>query len=519
MNNYLNIFFAKILLPILLGVALALSFAPFAIFPLAVAAPAGLLWLWRNALPKQAFWSGFWFGIGLFGAGVYWIFHSIHYFGGIPNLFALFTTAGLIAILALFPAITGYLFKRYFLQATPASFICGFPAVWVLMEWIRSWIFSGFAWLFVGYSQTGSPLKGYAAILSVYGVSLAVLITSGCLVNSIIEFKQKNYRSLYFSLFGIVAIWLSGSLLSLIPWTSAQGRPLTVSLVQGNIPQALKWSPEHLQLSLNRYEELTQPLWGKSDLIIWPEAAIPLPFKQASSFLESMDEKAKKSNTTLILGIPTEADDGRNFNNTVVTLGKNHQQYSKRRLVPFGEYLPFYQYLIGIFDKLNIPVSDIVPGKFAQSPIVVNNVKMLTAICYEITFPELAYTNDPNLGFILTVTNDAWFGKSSAQAQHLQMAQMRAQELGRSVVFVSNDGITAIISADGTIQDAAPPHQIYILTSKVQPMSGITPWMRNGMDPLLFILLCLFFTAVNSERRLKKQLANQEKTQTQMNQF
>lgn len=487
-----------------LGTALTFAFAPYEIFPLAVLAPAGLLALWLNVSPKRAFWLGFLFGAGLFGAGVYWVFISIHDIGGVPSPLAALITAGMIAILALYPGAVGYLTNRYFPVNHTAKLICAFPAIWVFSEWVRSWLFTGFPWLFLGYSQTNSPLKGYAPILSVYGVSLAVAITSALIVNIVIQFKQKKYQALYFSVFGIVAIWCTGSLLSYIPWTKSQGQPLSISLVQGNIAQSIKWSPEHLQLSLDTYEQLTESLWGPNKLIIWPESAIPMPLQSAREFVEMLDTKAKATDSHLILGIPIEAADKRTYYNAVVTLGKDKQVYLKRRLVPFGEYTPFSQLFTNLFKFMDIPMSDLVPGRYDQTPIKIGNNKILTAICYEIGYPELVNINDKTISLILTVTNDAWFGESNAEAQHLQMAQMRAIELARPVVFVSNDGITGIIHPSGKIESALPQRQAGVLNGSVQPMYGLTPWMRNGLDPLLFILICLLITAVRANFRQKK---------------
>lgn len=487
---------------LLLGALLTLAFAPYQVFPLAILAPAGLLALWLNATPKRALWLGFLFGVGLFSTGIYWIFISIHQFGDVPSLIAGLITAGLVAVLALFFfASSGYIFKRYFPQPTPATLIAAFPAVWIfLSEWTRSWLFSGFPWLFIGYSQTNSPLRGYAAIFGVYGVSLAVLLTSGLLVNSFKQYKQKNYQAIYASLLTALAIWVTGGILNLITWTQPDGKSISVSLVQGNIPQELKWSPDHLQLSFDRYTELTNPLWGKSDLIIWPEAAIPLTMQEAAGFINSLDEKAQKTKTQLILGIPVQAINGTDYHNAIIMLGKDRGIYLKRLLVPFGEYVPFQRLAAGLFDLLHVPMSNLSPGNFHQPMLHVNGITILPSICFEITFPDLMRSNDSSIDMLLTITNDAWFGDSSAQAQHLQMAAMRAIEFNRPVLFASNDGITAIIDNHGMVTSSAPTHEATVLKANIQPMTGLTPWMYVGSDSVLFILLCMLFAATRSQK-------------------
>lgn len=499
---------------ILLGTAMTFAFAPYEIFPLAILALAGLLILWLNATLKGAFRLGFLFGLGMFGCGVYWIFISVHRFGGVPTSLALLITSGFIAGLALFPALVGYLLNRYF-PNSPTKIIYAFPAIWVFSEWIRSWIFTGFPWLFLGYSQTNSPLKGYAPIFSVYGVSLAVSLTSALIVNSANNFKFRNYQSAYLNLFFVVTLWTVGGLLNLIPWTKPNGNPIPVSLVQGNIPQQIKWSANYLKLSFDRYEELTEKQWGKNKLIIWPEAAIPLALQDSKDFINLMDEKARSNNAHLLLGIPIQAPSGEYFN-AIVTLGNTKKVYIKRRLVPFGEYTPFSPLFSKLFYFLDIPMSDVIPGKKNQDPFVIDNVKISSFICYEIAFPELVRSIDKSIGVLLTVTNDAWFGESAAQAQHLQMAEMRAMEMGRPVLFVSNNGVTAIIGPDGKIESAAPPLQTFVLNGNVQPTYGLTPWMRNGMDPILFILLSFLFTAIRSKTMATAKLKYENDTKIQL---
>lgn len=500
-TNWLDILLGNVTAA-LLGASLALAFAPFGIFPLAVIAPAGLLALILNTAPKRAWQYGYTFGLGLFSAGVYWVFISIHTYGDVPSILAGIITAGLIAILALYPAFTCYLTNRFYPINNTPKFVFAFPAIWLLSEWIRSWVGCGFPWLFLGYSQTNSPLKGFAPILSVYGVSLAVLICSGLVVNIYVKYKQKEFRSLYLSVFALLAIWITGALLSLIPWTTAQGKPLNVSLVQGNIPQSLKWSPEHVNLSFDTYTRLSEPAWGKSDIIVWPEAAIPMTLQSAAAFIETMDEKAREHHTDLILGIPIHNSKNDGYYNAVVSLGANKTTYLKRDLVPFGEYVPFQQYLSKVLDFMHVPLADMQAGSPNQPALLAANTKINTSICFEIAFPELINMRDKSIGMLLTVTNDAWFGKSIAQAQHLQMAAMRAIELGRPVLFVSNDGITAIIGPHGLIEAAAPPHVSFVLNGTVQPMFGVTPWMTNGMDPILVILFCFLFGAKRYPKKL-----------------
>src|SRR3990167_566702 len=488
---------------VLSGMLLALAFAPYNIFPFAIIAPAILLFLWLRSSRFGAFIFGFLFGCGLFGAGVYWVYHSIHVFGGVPALPAFGITALFIAILSLFPAATGYFLNRFFPYQTPSKLLCAFPALWVFSEWLRSLLCTGFPLLFIGYSQINSPLKGLAPILSVYGVSFAALLSSALIVNAIIELRQKNYKTAYLQLFIFASVWIGSSALMLVPWTQPSGKPLSISLVQGDIPQDLKWSPEHLQLSFDRYQKLTEPLWGKHQLIIWPEAAIPVPLQNIEGFIEMLDQKAKQNHTHLMLGIPIQADSG-GYYNALITLGNEKSMYLKQHLVPFGEYTPSIRYLDFIIKKMNIPMAMMTPGGYHQKLMRMNSLNILPSVCYEIAFPELMRVKDDKINFLLTVTNDAWFGDTSAKAQHLQMAMMRAMEQKRPVVFVSNDGITAVISPNGQIAASAPPSQPYVLNTTVQGMSGLTPWMRYGTNPIFTILILLCIISLKDQAEYKK---------------
>lgn len=486
----------KSLLAAVFGALVTTAFAPYQIYPFAVLGIAGLLFLIHAASKKQAGWLGFCFGLGLFGFGVYWVFIAIHDFSESPTSLAILVTSLLIMLMALFPSTACYLTKRYFSdRSNTAQFVLAFPAFWVLAEWIRSLFFTGFPWLLLGYSQTNSPLRGYAPLLSVYGVSLMVVMSSGLLVTTYLQYRQQDYFSCFRNLFVCSGIWIAGALLSLIVWTNPVGKPIEVSLVQGNIPQSLKWSPDTVYLSFERYEELTKKTWGKNKIIIWPEAALPVALQDAESFIQTMDDKAWATGSNLVLGIPIKNSEGEGYYNSIITLGSTRQVYSKRRLVPYGEYVPFKNLSARIFDFMHIPMADMIAGKPRQNPLLIDHVKILPAICYEIAYPELMNPRDASIGLLLTITNDAWYGQSNAQAQHLQMAIMRAIELARPLLFVSNDGITAIIGPQGTVEAAAPPHEPYVLNGQVQPVYGFTPWIKNGMDPMLVILFALLFFA------------------------
>lgn len=489
---------------LLAGALLTLSFAPFNLFPLAILAPALLLSTWLNVSRQRAFFRGWLFGLGLFGTGVYWVFISIHTFGNASIFLAAFITVSLIFILALFPALNGFFLNRYFPKTTNTKILFAFPAIWILFEWMRSWMFTGFSWLSIGYSQIDSFLRGYAGIFSLHGVSLAIVMSGATLLLGYLKFRAKQYKSLFYCFILFTSIWLMGSALQTITWTKPYGDPIQVSLVQGNIAQDLKWTSEQVLPTLKLYENLSKPHWD-SKIIIWPEGAIPISLQDADDFLKHMSEEARSHNATLITGIPIQVTGTESYYNSVIATGEGHGVYLKQRLVPFGEYTPFYNIFHRFLGSLDIPMSDFVPGKKEEEPLVAAGINIDTYICYEIAFPEQVRNIKSSPGIILAVSNDAWFGHSVAQAQHLEMARMRAIEMGRQVLFVSNNGITAIISANGKIQDAAPPYVEYVLTGKVQAREGRTPWQIAGMDPLLIILIIFLFVAAKRQRLYARQ--------------
>ncbi len=488
-------------LALLAGIFLTLACAPFYVFPLALVSAAFLLVLWLDVPQETAFKRGFFYGLGLFGSGVYWVYISMHSYAQLPVIGAGTLTLLFISVLALFPAAQGWLLNRYFPKTNFSKVLCAFPALWVLFEWSRSWIFSGFPWLFIGYSQTYSPLKGYAPIFSIYGLSLATVLSAALIVNTIMKFRKKQRLAAYLSLFVFAALWALGGLLTWVPWTKPVGNPFQVSLVQANIPQQLKWRPEQVMPTLTQYKSLSQTHWD-SQVVIWPEAAIPAPLEDVMDFVDEMSDTAKLHHAQLITGIPIKNIQNNRYFNAVISVGNQGVgYYLKHRLVPFGEFVPFEKWLGRLFDFLEVPMSDFTPDRGFVEPLTLqNNIKMLAFICYEITYPELILHTLKDVGLLLAVTNDAWFGHSIAQAQHLQMAQMRAIENGRPVLFASNNGITAIISHQGQLLSVAPAFQTYVLTGNVQAYSGKTPWQRYAMDPILLILFSLLFVAVKYRR-------------------
>ncbi len=446
-----------------------------------------LLHIFTRSSIKAAFFYGWLTGLIFFGLGVSWVYISIHDFGDVPVLISAFITFTFSAVLGLFYGVHGYLLNRFFRSKTAdASFayaVLAFPALGVLMELLKSVIFSGFPWLEIGMTQINGPLAGWAPLLGSYGLSYGVYLIVGLS-------RKSNYLVLAF--FFILLILGLGQGLKLKPWTSLDKISLRVSLVQGNIPQSLKWNEDNLRLSLQRYAELSQDL-PISDLIVWPETAIPLSQIDADSYLDALIHylKIARPQTTLITGIPFFDPLNETYFNAAIALGNGEGRYLKQHLVPFGEYLPFRPLFGWVFQFLHIPMSDFSAGPAAQTLIRVGPYSIATFICYESAFSELFRQSAKRSNILVVLSDDAWFGDSAGPYQHLQINQMRALENGRPLLSASNNGITAVIAPNGKLIKRLTSDEKSTLTTDIFPAKGETPFEHTGIWPLLIgMTLC-----------------------------
>lgn len=473
------------------GAALILAFAPFNLFAIGVLSPALFLAILLFSTRKQAFLRGYLYGLAFFGAGIYWVFNSLHVYGQAPALLAVFITVAFIAFLALYPALTGYLLNRFFPKNNFTKAIFAFPVLWLFFDWLRSWIFSGFPWLLLGYSQISSPLRGLAPIGSVYLVSLATLISAGLLV-SIIYLSKRSRTSLWL-LVSLALLWSVSAGLASIQWTKPDGKSIKVSLIQGNIAQSVKWEPQQLEKSLATYTQLTEQHWD-SQIIVWPEAAITVPKQYIQEFINRLIHQANQHHAAIITGIPLLRAD--TYYNGMIVLGNGHGEYAKRHLVPFGEYLPL-RFLFQWFNRyVLIPMSDLGRGALHQGPFIAAGIHFAPYICYEIIFTREVLATIGNAQMIIVISDDSWFGRSAAPIQQLQMTQMRALETGRYVLSATNDGVTAIVKPNGAIADFIGPFIIGVLSATAQPMTGATPVMLIGLWPTAILAIFLFLIAL-----------------------
>ena len=460
----------NLLLAPVTGAAMVLGFAPFGLATVPVAALAIIFArLASIETARRALATGYAFGIGYAGAGVYWIYHSIADYGGGP-LAGLVATGVLIALFALIPMfalVGGWWVGGANRLRTP---LLALPLAWVGVEWIRSWLATGATWLGLGYTQIDTPLARLAPVFGATGVSLAVAVIAGAAAAWL---ARPGGRRLVLAL-GIV----SGVVLTAFSldrqWTVAVDEPLSVSILQGNIDQARKWDPDERGAILGEYLQMTRNRLG-DDLIVWPETALPVFYQQAAPLIDPLAREARAVGSSLVIGAPVARDDARY--NAVVVPGDPPQFYDKRHLVPFGEYVPFRDIAGGILDFVGTPLGDFSAGQSA-APLRAAGHDLGVSICYEVTFGAEVADALPAADLLLNVSNDAWFGASTAPWQHLQMARMRALETGREMIRATNTGVSAIIDARGAIRQVGPVFESAILSATVQPRAGTTPYVR-----------------------------------------
>ena len=478
------------LLALVAGAGLPLAFAPFELAPLAILLPALWLALLPAQRPRRGFGLGYLFGLGAFGVGVSWVHISIHEFGGTPLVVALLVAALLVAFLALFPALAAWLTVRLTPAAGWPRYLLAAPAAWVLTEWLRGWLFTGFPWLLAGYSQLDTPLAGYAPVLGVYGVGLLLLVTAGALAAGI-RTRRNVLRAAVLGL--VTALWLGGALLQRHDWTRPVGEPLQTSLIQGNIAQDRKWQEAWQQATLARYLELSRQEWSdpqrRVDLVIWPETAIPAFYHQIEGgFLQQLRRESRQADSELLVGIPVLEREHWAYYNAVMRVGDAEAFYFKRHLVPFGEYLPLREWLGTLLQVMPLPVADFSAGSADQTLLRVGRHPVGVSICYEIIFGGELLATLPEAQLLVNVSNDAWFGDSLAPHQHLQMARMRALETGRELLRSTNTGISAVIDHRGRVRTRGPQFEVAVIRAPVQPREGATPYVQRGDLPVLLLV-------------------------------
>ena len=493
-------------LSLLAGAVLPLAFAPFGLFWLAPLSYAVLLHAWRDVSSGRGFWLGFVYGCASFGGGTYWTYIAVREMGGAPIAVALFLTVGLTCVCAAFVGAAGFVAARWFKTGGAAARLVTLPALFVICEWARGWMFTGFGWLSAGYSQTSSWLMGYAPVLGLHGMSWGVLVTAGALVvlfetaTSARDAGDAASRSRYAralaAVLVVAAIWAGGLAARAHRWTTPQPRTISVALLQGAIAQDLKWKPEQLTDTLKLYARLTAQTLG-TELIIWPEAAVPTLIEYVGDYVDDLRKASAQRGSTLLLGILRTDPKSKREQNVLVALTEPTQTYVKRHLMPFGEYFPVPPFIRSWMRLMNLPYNDLMPGAPNQPLIDAAGQKIAVTICYEDVFGAEQLRYLPAATLLVDVSNDAWFGDSIAPHQHLQIAQVRAAEVGRYLLRATNTGVTAVVDDFGRVDQTLPQFKPSVLKATVRGFEGATPYARVGNWAV--VLLALGAAATQSQ--------------------
>ena len=479
----------------LLGVLATLGYAPYGQWYLSLLALALLLVLAGRTTPLRAAGLGWLFVFTHFATGIYWVYISTHVYGGAPAWLAVLLLAALASYLALYPALAVGLAVRFRLLRSPAGW-AGVPALWTLLELIRGWFYSGFPWLSLGELAIDTPMSRLAPMVGVPGLSAVVVLAAYALYRLAIEHTPRAR--------GVAAALLVAPALAvLLPkpsfWTEPDGPPQAVAVVQSDIRQDEKWRPDMRYEALVRHWRLTQQAWPAS-LVIWPEVALTQPYHQLKdSYLNDLGAQAAARDATLLLGILVF--DGDRHYNSVVTVGAASGRYDKRHLVPFGEYFPIPDFLRPIMDVLETPYSDFDFGAEDQGLLKLNGHGIEASICFEDVFGSEIAHRAREAAYLVNVTNDAWFGHSSAPHQHLAFSRLRAMETGRWMLRSANTGISALINPDGDVVQRTRQFEQAVLRGEVEPRRGHTPYQRWGNVPPWIASAVLALAAALWQRR------------------
>ena len=496
-----SVSFSLLLISLLSGVLTVAGFAPFGFWPLPILSLTVLFGLFtRTASVRAGFLIGLAWGLGFFLTGVSWVYVSLSVYGGMPMALAALATFLSCALLALFPALVGAL--QAGVRTTPGlRLLLLIPLGWGVTEWVRGWLFTGFPWLAIGYSQVpASPLAGYAPLLGVYGVSFLLALTAALLAWGV-TLRGKPAQRVWAGV-AVLALAIGGQALRGVDWTTPDGAPTSVALLQGNIPQDMKWKPEKTHATLETYARMAAA--SPAQLIVLPETALPLFESDLPDFYrDGLVALGQKNGGDILTGLPTGSVNG-DYYNSVLSLGSApSQRYHKVHLVPFGEFIPLKAVWGWVIQVLHIPLSDFARGDRNQTPLAIGGQRVAANICYEDVFGEEIIRQLPAASVLVNVSNLAWFGDSFAPWQHAQMSQMRALETGRMMLRATNTGLTAIIDEKGRILASLPPFTSGSLTGSIQGYAGSTPYVRWGNAPVivLWALLSIGLLLIGLKRR------------------
>jgi len=480
------------------GLSLVFAYAPFSQWFLSLFIPAIIFYHLAKQPPKKSAKLMGVFAFGWFASGISWVHVSIDQFGGLPLVISLGLMLLLCLYLALFPALAAYL-TAYFSNEKQLNLWLLMP-LWLICEYLRSVVLTGFPWLSLGYSQINSPLANYAPVIGEVGITALVILINICLAKIANALKQSSNETLIYPIAIIIVITLLSYSLAKVNWVQVTEKTTKVALVQGNIAQSIKWTPEQEWPTMLKYLDLTRINYD-ADIIIWPESAIPAMEPAVQDYLTTVDRSASLNNSAIITGILNYNFESKEYFNSLIVLGSkqddneegyyyNHSnRYSKNHLLPIGEFVPFQELLRPIAPLFNLPMSSFSRGDYVQRNLIAKGLHILPLLCFEIVFPhQLAANLTKQTSILLTVSNDAWFGDSHGPHQHMEIARMRALEFGRPLLRSTNNGVTAVVDHKGNFIARIPQFEEAVLKTEVALVIGETPYSQW---PRLILLLMI----------------------------
>ena len=483
-----------VLFPALLGLITSCGFAPVGLWPLTLAGlslSAALLAHYQTK--KQIFVSSLSFFTAFSAASLWWLNFVLQGFGAMPVPLAWTVLLIFALYLALPYALLSVLARKLAGSRRGIFLFCFLPPAWCLADLIIGVLFGGFPWVYAGYTALTGPLSAFAPLIGVRGINLCFYLCAGAVALAL-------YR-LFIFLPAAGIIFMLGVFASSLKFTTPEGE-LQAVLVQGNIEQSVKWRPEMVGPTLQTYWALTKPEIKQDTLVVWPESAVPLYLERAPELFFDLNAAFKSQGAALITGVQHVDHKTRRPYNSLIVLGESElnnfddlealPRYDKRKLVPFGEVVPFADLLRPLGSIFNFPMSSFAAGKLPAEPLSALGHPFIPAICFEAVFPELFLDADtPESGLILMVSNDSWFGPTSGPVQHLNIARLRCMELQKPMLRATNSGITALIGADGKVIEALPRDTAAVLKVDTALYHGQTPFARLGHLPLCVLLILL----------------------------
>lgn len=494
MNNLL-----AAVVSLIAGIALPFAFAPYELWPLAFVSCAVFFAMCQNVTHRQALVRGMLFGLGYFGFGVYWIYFSVHLFGGAIVPLSIFVTFLFVSLLTVFPVLIAWIYSFFNLTRFSVFSAVIFASVWSALELLRGWLFGGFPWLLVGYSQIDTVFSGYAPVFGVYGIGWLVVFCAS-LVMSVLFSGRRLTRVPGALLLAVLCV--AAAVLNPIEWSTPKDTTLAMRLVQGNIKQEMKFSRERLESSLQTYAAMSRAAPADTQVVVWPETAIPTYFDRVDNVLAPFVQEMEGRGAEILSGGFHRDENGQSYN-SFRQLGGDKALYNKRHLVPFGEFMPFRFILDHVSRFIVIPMSDLTAGTGPVTPLAIHGEQLGISICYEDVFGEEMRASLPASTVLVNVSNDAWFGDSSAPHQHQEMARMRAREFSRPLMRVTNTGITSAITHRGEVTDSIPQMTAGALDLSVTPRTGATPYVALGNLPVIGLNLVLLLVGYLTTRSKK----------------